>query len=334
VLSSAIFTFLIFLLGACSVGGLLLAAFYPRVAAGSALDQQIELISATGVATTRQGGAADDSRRKRSVEDTLHEAEEKLRAKANKLDKPSLIARLRQADLGWSKNTYYLICFATGLASALAILSTTGFGTLPAVGFGISGGLLLPHFYVSFRRNRRFKRFGAEFPNAIDVIVRGIKSGLSLVDCLKIVAAEAQEPVKSEFKTLVEDQMLGMPLDEAVQRLPMRVPVSEASFFAIVIAIQSRTGGNLSEALGNLSKVLRARKMMQSKIKAMSGEAKASSAIIGALPIMVIGLVYLTSPAYISLLFTTSTGNLVLAASGVWMLIGVLVMRKMINFDF
>jgi tight adherence protein B len=236
--------------------------------------------------------------------------------------------------LGWSKNTYYLICCAIGVAAALAMLSTIGLGTLPAVGFGISCGLLLPHLYVSFKRNRRLKRFGAEFPSAVDIIVRGIKTGLPLVDCLKIVAAEAPEPVKGEFKTLVEDQTFGMPLADAVQRLPERIPVSEVSFFAIVIAIHSRTGGNLSEALGNLSMVLRERKKMQSKIKAMSGEAKASSGIIGVLPIIVGGLVYVTSPAYIALLFTTSTGNIVLAASGLWMLIGVLVMRKMINFDF
>ena len=186
----------------------------------------------------------------------------------------------------------------------------------------------------TFRRNSRFKRFSNEFPNAVDVIVRGVKAGLPLVDCLKIIAAEAQEPVRSEFKTMVQDQTLGMPLDEAVQRLPERVPLAEANFFGIVIAIQSRTGGSLSEALGNLSKVLRERKKMQAKIKAMSSEAKASAGIIGSLPVIVAGLVYLTSPDYITLLFTTTIGNAVLVASGLWMLMGCLVMRKMINFDF
>ena len=332
-LSPAIFALLIFLLGTCSVGGLLLAALYPRFAAGSALDRRLALISlATGPATLQEG-APEEGSRKRSVEETLREAEEKLRAKAKRGAKPSLVVRMRQAELSWSKNTYFLICVVTGMAGFLLILSTTGLGTLPAVGFGISGGLLLPHLYVSFRRNRRFKRFAAEFPNAVDVIVRGIKTGLPLVDCLKIIATEAQDPVKGEFKILIEDQTLGMPLDEAVQRLPERVPLSEASFFAIVIAIQSRTGGSLSEALGNLSKVLRERKKMQAKIKSMSAEAKASGGIIAALPIVVAGLVYLTSPQYIALLFTTMTGNVVLAACAVWMLIGILVMRKMINFD-
>jgi len=106
-----------------------------------------------------------------------------------------------------------------------------------SLAFAVATAMLLPHVYVGWRRSRRFKRFGSEFPNAVDVIVRGVKSGLPLVDCLKIVSAEAQEPVRSEFRTLVEDQTLGMPLDEAVQRLPDRMPVSEARFFAIVVAI-------------------------------------------------------------------------------------------------
>jgi tight adherence protein B len=333
-LSSAIFVPLTFLLGACSVGGLLLAALYPRVKAGAALDRQLELISATGTAVALRGRATDDSRRKRAVEVTLREAEEKLKFKAEKRFKPSLLVRMRQGNISWSRKTYYLVCVATGIAAFLLILSTAGLGALPAVGFGISAGLLLPHWYVKFTRNRRFKRFAAEFPNAIDVIVRGVKAGLPLSDCLKIIAAETQEPVKGEFKILIEDHTLGMPLDEAVKRLPDRIPLSEASFFAIVIAIQSRTGGSLSEALGNLSRVLRERKKMEAKIKAMSGEAKASAGIIGALPVVVAGLLFATSPDYVALNFTTQTGRLVLAACGVLMLSGTLIMRKMINFDF
>ncbi len=332
-LSSVIFLSLIFLLGAGSVGGLLLVALYPRVKAGAALDRQLELISATGTVATLRGGATDESRRKRAVEVTLREAEEKLKFKAGKRAKPSLLVRMRQANISWSRKTYYLVCVAAGIAVFLLILGT-GLGALPAVGFGTSAGLLLPHWYVKITRNRRFKRFTAEFPNAIDVIVRGIKTGLPVGDCLKIIAAETQDPLKGEFKILNEDHSLGMPLDEAVQRLPDRIPLSEARFFAIVIAIQNRTGGSLSEALGNLSKVLRERKKMEAKIKALSGEAKASALIIGALPVVVIGLLYATSPAYIALLFTTQIGRVVLAACGVLMLGGTLMMRKMINFDF
>jgi tight adherence protein B len=198
----------------------------------------------------------------------------------------------------------------------------------------MTGGLLLPHLYVGLKRNQRLKRFSDEFPNAVDIIVRGVKSGLPLVDCLRIISLESQEPVRSEFKAILEDQTMGLPMEQAVQRLPERIPLSEANFFAIVIAMQSRTGGSLSEALGNLSKVLRERKKMQGKIKAASTEAKSSAAIIGSLPILVTLLIYLTTPDYITLLFTTEIGNLVLGAGAIWMLIGTLVMRKMINFDF
>jgi tight adherence protein B len=315
-LSSVIFLPLIFLLGACCVGGLLLAALYPRLKAGAALDRRLVSISTT-----------------RTVEVTLREAAEKVKFKAKSRAKPSLLVRMRQGNLSWSTRTYYLVCVATGIAAFLLILSTTGLGAFAAVGFGTSAGLLLPHLYVKFKRDRRFKRFSAEFPNALDVIVRGIKAGLPLVDCLKIIAAETQDPVKGEFKVLIEDQTLGMPLADAVQRLPDRIPLTEASFFAIVVAIQSRTGGSMSEALGNLSKVLRERKKMKGKIKAMSGEAKASALIIGALPVVVIGLLYVTSPKYIALLFTTQTGHIVLVACGLLMAGGTLVMRKMINFD-
>jgi tight adherence protein B len=332
-LSPAIFALLIFVLGTCSVGGLMLAALYPRLATGTKLDRRIALISAAGETAILQRSADDEHNRKRTVEDTLREAEEKLSAKSKRSTKASLLIRMQQAQLSWSKNTYYLVCVASGVAVSLFMLTATGLGMLPGIGFGISGGLLLPNLYVRFRRNRRFKRFVAEFPDAVDVIVRGVKVGLPLVDCLKIIATETREPVKGEFKLVIEDQTLGMPLEEAVQRLPERIPLSEASFFAIVIAIQSRTGGSLSEALGNLSKVLRERKKMKAKIKSMSAEAKASGGIIGALPVLVAALVYLTSPQYIALLFTTLTGNLVLAACAVWMLIGTMVMRKMINFD-
>lgn len=328
-MSAVALTLAILGLAAVGLGGVLASLFHPRLAGEPVFKQRFELIAGS---TATDGNSAEEARRRRSVEETLKELDQKQAARQQR-SKQSLVSRMRQAGLGWSKSTYSLVCAGAGIGTFLAAMSAFG-AALPALGFGLAGGLLLPHFYVNFRRNSRFKRFSAEFPNAVDVIVRGVKAGLPLVDCLKIIAAEAQEPVKSEFKTIVQDQTVGLPLDEAVQRLPERVPLAEASFFGIVIAIQSRTGGSLSEALGNLSKVLRERKKMQSKIKAMSSEAKASAGIIGSLPVIVAGLVYLTSPDYITLLFTTTIGNVVLVASGLWMLIGCLVMRKMINFDF
>jgi len=322
----------IFALAAASVGCLLLTVFHSRLDAGTALDRRIAQIS---IGARQEAETARDSpggARRRSVEETLREVEEKHKALIRQTAKPSLVIRLRQARLSWSMRTYYMVCLVTGLGSAL-LAWACGLGILASIGLGVVGGVVGVPWYVGHRRAVRFRRFTAEFPTAVDVIVRGVKSGLPLVDCLKIIAAESQAPVREEFKTLVEDQTLGMPLEDAVQRLPERIPLPEASFFAIVVAIQSRTGGGLSEALGNLSSVLRDRQKMRAKIRAVSSEAKSSAAIIGSLPVIVGGIVYLTSPKYISLLFTTLAGNVVLAGCALWMLIGVLVMRKMINFE-
>ena len=149
-----------------------------------------------------------------------------------------------------------------------------------------------------------------------------------------MVAADAPEPLKSEFNTIIETQTIGMPLGEACARLYERMPLPEANFFGIVIAIQQKSGGNLSEALGNLSKVLRDRKKMAEKIQAMSMEAKASAGIIGSLPPVVMLLVWISTPDYIALLWSESLGQFMLLCCVGWMTIGVLVMKKMINFDF
>jgi tight adherence protein B len=177
------------------------------------------------------------------------------------------------------------------------------------------------------------KKFVDGFPEAIDIIVRGVKAGLPLGDCLRIVANEAAEPVRSEFRQIVETQSMGLPVSEAVERMVTRVPISEANFFAIVISIQQKAGGNLSEALSNLATVLRERKKMKGKIEAFSMEAKASAAIIGSLPFAVGGMVYVTSPKYIELLWTTSTGQIVIIGSALWMALGIFVMKKMISFE-
>jgi tight adherence protein B len=187
---------------------------------------------------------------------------------------------------------------------------------------------------LKFLKKRREAKFLETFPDAVDIIVRGIKAGLPLLDSLRIITTDASDPVRSEFRAIVETQAIGMPIGEACAKLYDRVPLPEANFFGIVIAIQQKSGGNLSEALGNLSKVLRERKKMKQKIQAMSMEAKASASIIACLPLAVMFLVYITSPDYIELLWTHSTGRMLLACSAMWMFTGVMVMRKMINFDF
>jgi tight adherence protein B len=321
---------LIAVLAFLCVAGLVIVLLGPQVARRSESNKRFAVIAANSAPGDRVKGD-EESRRKKAIEITLREQEEKQKAKRGR---PTLSSRLHQAGLEWSKGNYYTVCAVCAVISLLVAFTVIGVGLFPAVGFGLTGGLLLPHLYVDFMRKRRFKRFSEEFPNAVDIIVRGVRAGLPLIDCLRIISIEAQEPVRSEFKAILDDQTMGLPMDQAVQRLPERIPLSEANFFAIVIAMQSRTGGSLSEALGNLSKVLRERRKMQAKIKAASSEAKTSAIIIGSLPVLVGLLLYLTSPDYIALLFTTYTGNLVLGIGAFWMLIGSLVMRKMINFDF
>jgi tight adherence protein B len=192
----------------------------------------------------------------------------------------------------------------------------------------------MPLWLLKFLKKRREAKFLAAFPDAVDVIVRGVKAGLPLLESLRVILHDAPEPLKGEMRGILELQAVGVPLGEACGKLYEHIPVAEANFFAIVIGIQQRAGGNLSEALGNLSRVLRDRKKMKAKIQAMSMEAKASAMIIGALPLGVMTLVYITSPQYIELLWTQPMGRVMLAGSAVWMSMGVLVMRKMINFDF
>ena len=207
-------------------------------------------------------------------------------------------------------------------------------GLLGALGLAFAAGMGLPRWALGYLKTRREKAFLKALPDAVDVIVRGIKAGLPLFESIKVVAADAPEPLRGEFLAIIETQAIGMPLGDACVRLYERMPVPEANFFGIVIAIQQKSGGNLSEALGNLSKVLRDRKRMAEKIQAMSMEAKASAGIIGSLPPIVMLLVYLSTPEYISLLWTHPTGQLMLVGCVIWMSMGIFVMKRMINFDF
>jgi Flp pilus assembly protein TadB len=199
--------------------------------------------------------------------------------------------------------------------------------------FAVAGAYLLPRMYVSHKRKRYQDRYLDELPNAIEAIVRGVKTGLPLNDSMRVVAKDTKEPVRSEFARVLDQQAFGFSMTEAVQVLLDRVPLPEVNFFVVVISVQQQAGGNLSEALGNLARVLRNRKKMKQKVKAMSSEAKASAGIIGSLPIVVAILVSLVSPSYLVPLFTTPIGNVCLGI-GVFMLAaGIFVMNRMIQFE-
>lgn len=242
-------------------------------------------------------------------------------------------ARLKQAGLGLSVRTFVVISVVAGLVGAL-LAFVLGANIVLVLGVGLAAGLGLPRWIVSFKAKARMKKFSLSFADAVDILVRGIKTGLPVHDCFKIIARESPEPLAGEFRLLVEGMGVGLTLAQALDKMYERMPTPELKFFAIVIAIQQKSGGNLAEALGNLTSVLRARRMMVEKIKALSSEAVASAGIIAALPPTVMVLVMLSSPSYMLLMFTDMRGQVMLMASGVWMAIGVFVMKRMISFKF
>ncbi|TGY88433.1 type II secretion system F family protein [Marinicauda algicola] len=280
--------------------------------------------------TRRQMSALDASAQKRKqVQESLKEIEERQKLARKKT--VTLKARLEQAGLDWTVRGFWILSGALA-AAAFIPLFLTGQHILLVLGLSVAAGLGLPRWIIGFLRARRLKQFSAHFADALDIIVRGVKSGLPLNECLKIIARETPDPVRGEFEKLVEGIAVGVDLDEGMRRMTRRMPAPELNFFSIVLVIQSKSGGNLAEALQNLSTVLRGRKMLKEKIGALSSEAKASAMIIGALPPLVCAIVSVMAPEYMGLMFTTPLGQMMLMGSLVWMGFGVLMMRGMINF--
>jgi tight adherence protein B len=316
------------LLAAISAGGVAYALLYPTLSGQVRAERRLKEFASPVITRAAADREAQNRAKRGQVAQSLKDIENREKAR----NKATLEVRIQQAGLSWSRRQYFVFAAVTGLVCGLLVLVVSGKAMLGVVGLFV-GLFGVPSFFLSQRRKKRLKRFSNEFPNAIDVIVRGIKSGLPLNDCLRIIASEAQEPVRTEFRLIVEAQTLGLALSDAAAKLFERMPCAEANFFGIVLAIQQKTGGNLAETLANLSRVIRERRKMRDKIAAVSMEAKASAAIIGSLPVVVTLLVYFTSPRYIELLWLTSTGQVAMMGGLVWMTIGILVMKKMINFD-
>ena len=320
-------TLAVALLAMLAVGGVVYALLYPTLSGEKRAEKRRKEFA--GPSAVRGIDREAQARNKRGqIAQSLKDIENRENAR----NKVTLEQRIGQAGLSWTPKKYYVISATIAIVVGLVLWILSGSWILGFAGLFI-GGFGMPAWFLKRCKDRRLKAFGVEFPNALDVVVRGIKAGLPVNDCLRIIASEAQEPVKTEFRLMIEAQALGLPLAEAATKLYERMPCAEANFFGIVIAIQQKTGGNLSETLGNLSRVLRERRKMRDKIRAVSTEAKTSAAIIGALPPTVGVLVWITTPKYIELLWLTQAGKFALVASAIWMLIGILVMRKMINFD-
>jgi tight adherence protein B len=277
----------------------------------------------------RQADAgAERAAKKKQIVDSLADIDKRSRSRRTDLQ-----TRIEQA--GWSmrKETFITIFVVLAVVVGAAVFFKTGNAVMSPM-LAVSVGFGLPNLLLARMRKRRIKKFIDVMPEALDIITRGVRAGLPVNDTLRIIANEAQEPVRSEFRRVVEQQALGISVPDALHKMARRVPATETNFFAIVIEIQSKAGGNLSEAVSNLSKTVRDRKRMRAKIGAMSMEALASAAIIGAVPFLVTGALYVTAPAYMSLLLSTSHGRIVTIIGLCWMAIGGGMMKKMINFDF
>ncbi len=324
----------IILLAAVAAGAVCYGILFSRIETEKKATSRVNRVASAEVDKANMKAARDRvqelSKRRKSVQDNLKDLEKRQQESAKR--KLSLKSRLTQAGLSITPRKFYTFSafFALFLMFVLFLADAP---VMVVFGVPVVAGLGLPRWILGFLIKRRQNKFLTEFPNALDVIVRSIKSGLPLNDAVRLIANEGKEPVKSEFRRVVESQQVGLSMPDACARMVNHMPLQEVSFFAIVIAIQSQAGGNLSEAIGNLAKVLRDRKKMKAKVQALSMEAKASAVIIGSLPFVVATLVYLTSPEYMMVLFTDPRGHLIMGISAVWMSIGIFVMRNMVNFD-
>lgn len=321
---------------ALAVGGLLLAVLFPYFSGAKQTEKRVKAVASDSKMPARQGLRArlmsedpKDARRKQ-IQETLTQLEMRERQRRQKL---TLRVLLTQAGLDIAPRLFYIVSLVVGAIIGFGVL-VAGVPWYVAIIAGIAGALGLPRWILKFMRRRRQQIFLNDFADAVDVMVRGLKSGLPINDAMKVISTETPAPVGPEFLEIVEGQRVGISIDQGIERMYERMPLAEVNFLGIVMNIQSKTGGNLAEALNNLSKVLRDRKKMKGKIRAMSQEAKASAAIIGSLPFIIMGALTVLNPAYLNPLWETTVGNILVIGSAVWMLMGVLIMRKMINFDF
>jgi tight adherence protein B len=276
----------------------------------------------------RPAANADAAQRRKQLQRTLQEHEKKRRAAIF-----DAATKLRQAGLTTDVKTFWMISAGLGVVAAVLAL-VLHLNPLVALMAGFVAGAGLPLWFVGMLAKRRSAKFAMAFADAVDIIVRGLRSGLPLHDCFKVIGKESPEPLAGEFRRLIENLSMGMTLDQALEKMHERLPAPELRFFTIVLNIQQKTGGNLGEALGNLSNVLRGRRMMREKIKALSSEAVSSAAVIGCLPPGVAGLLSVVNPRYLEVMFTDPRGHMMLAGGAVVMGMGTMVMRKMINFKF
>jgi tight adherence protein B len=321
-------TLLIAVLGFIAIAGVGFALAGPSSADAKTLKRAQAIVGGDEVREVgrrRPAATAQEQRRKQILKTLKDQDREQKKALL------SISAKLRQAGLGMKVSSFWMLSGGLALIVLIVAWVVTRM-PLAAVGLAFAAGLGLPRWVVGAMATARIKKFTEAFPDAMDIIVRGIKSGLPVHDSLRVIARETPEPLAGQFGRLVDNIGMGMTIDQALDKMHAEMPTPEVRFFAIVLAIQAKTGGNLAEALGNLSTVIRSRKLMREKVKALSAEAVASAAIIGCLPPGVAVLIFITAPDYMGPLFTDPRGRVMLMIGAFWMSLGVMSMRKMINF--
>jgi tight adherence protein B len=290
------------------------------------LNRRIQQVA--GKAVKAKAERVGGTLRRRSIQTRLKQVDESRK----KEGRSALREQLMMAGLRIEVPHFLAGCLGLAVVTeaVYALTGLPGIGLVlapPVVGFG------LPKLTVSIMAKRRLGKFTGAFADAIDVVVRGIRSGLPLGECMNIIGREMGDPLGAEFRLIGEGQKLGLTLQDALARAVERMPTTEFRFFAIVLTIQQQTGGNLAETLAKLSDVLRSRKRMRDKVMAYASEAKSSAAIIGSLPLIVTGLLSVAAPDYIGVMFGTDTGHFLLGLGLTVMAIGTVVMHKMTNFD-
>ena len=313
-----------------SMVALTFSLILPQIKARANLRQRISVASGNVSAAEVTRGIGGDSSRRRDIQSRLRQLED---AKTKKSFAVKLRETLRQAGLRLTLRNYFLLCTAFSVVAAI-LYKMTGYHLVGIVPVSITVGFGLPRYVLFYLTKRRVNKFTKEFANAVDIIVRGIKSGLPVSECLKIIATESPEPVAGLFLEIVESQNLGLTLEASLERAQEQIKTPELQFFTIVLIIQGQTGGNLADTLANLSGILRDRKKMADKVKSLSSEAKSSAGIIGSLPFLMTGLLYLVNPEYLTPLFTADLGKIMIAGGLVWMSAGIFIMKQMINFEF
>ena len=250
------------------------------------------------------------------------------------MPRPALLrSRLSKTGFGMTIGEYAMTCTVTGLAGAGLVLFILDPGPVICIFAGIAIGIALPHMTVSLLIKRRITKFLANFPEAIELIVRGLKSGLPVSESIRTVSEEIPKPVGTEFAQVTSSVKLGRTMEDAMWDTAARIDIPEFKFFVISLSVQKETGGNLAETLENLADILRRRRQMKLKIRALSSEARASAYIIGSLPFVMFGIIYFLNTGYVMQLFTDPRGNIMLGVGFVSLALGIFSMWKLVRFE-